>query len=289
MAAVGCNSNQSDMRLPPPVVYTPVVEIPVVIEAEDEDAAPTIEVDEESILSDYSTKIKTEKGRDTNIELATKALNNTIIMPNEEFSFNKTIGERTEERGYKKAIVLFMGMKKKGIGGGICQVSSTLYAAVMYGGLAVTERAAHSRPSDYINQGLDAAVSYPDLDLKFINIFDVPIMIKAQINDDELIISIVGINDIYGEVRHVFYSNETIPYEQKIIKRPYHKGPPRIIQKGTDGHPGTSYWVYSYKNTKVRKTTKVRSGYKPVPEVWYAGKGPDSGVPKLIKDGGTNG
>lgn len=242
-------------------------------------------------LSQYSTqfKIDDEFNRADNIKLAVKILNGTIIEPHQKFSFNESVGERTEVKGFKKATVLFMGMKRKGLGGGICQVSSTLYAAVMYGGLDIVQRTSHSRPSNYIKKGLDATVSFPELDLKFTNPFDVPIMIVAYVDAIEvdnkikgkLLISIVGIESPFKKVRHLFVAGPSIPYTQKIIKAPYLKEP-RIKQKGKDGVPGTSKWIYTGRDKSTKVIKKV-STYKPVIEVWYS---KDNLIPTL--DGGAN-
>lgn len=103
-----------------------------------------------------------------NIRIAAQHVTNTVIAPGEIFSFNDTIGDTTAERGYREAPVLDNGQKILGIGGGVCQVSSTLYNAVTAGGLTVTERHPHSKPVDYIAEGKDATTS-DDKDFKFRN------------------------------------------------------------------------------------------------------------------------
>lgn len=118
----------------------------------------------ETELATYSTKIKNTKdlNRQSNITITCNALNNTKVAPGETFSFCDTIGESTIDRGYKEANVIIQGTETKGLGGGNCQVSSTLYNAVLAvpNELEVVERHAHSAPVPYIEEGKDAAISY---------------------------------------------------------------------------------------------------------------------------------
>ena len=118
----------------------------------------------EKEIASYSTKIKNQKdsNRQGNITITCLALNNTIVKSGETFSFCDTVGESTEDRGYKEANVIIKGTETKGLGGGNCQVSSTLYNAVLAAPneVEVIERHAHSAPVPYIEEGKDAAVSY---------------------------------------------------------------------------------------------------------------------------------
>ena len=144
------------------------------------------------ILGSFSTKItdKTPE-RLNNIKLGVEKLNGAIIRPNEEFSFNNHIGPRTKEAGFEKAIIFDgHGNKMDGYGGGVCQISSTLYNAVLSAGLPVTERHEHSRSVPYIEQGKDASVSYDSEDLKFINTSNNNLKISANTDNDTLSISI---------------------------------------------------------------------------------------------------
>lgn len=104
-----------------------------------------------------------------NIHLACSAVSGHRLLPNEEFSFNKVVGPRKAELGYKKAPVLVNGEKVDGIGGGICQVSTTIYMAALNGGFEIKERHGHGKPAVYAPVGLDATVVYNTLDLRFIN------------------------------------------------------------------------------------------------------------------------
>lgn len=143
-----------------------------------------------------STKTTANKDRNTNIRLAAEALNGMIIQPGEEFSFNETTGNRTLERGYKPAGAYVNGVLVEEPGGGVCQVSSTLYNAVVFSGLTTTERHAHSYEPNYITPGEDAMVSYDGYagpDMKFINNTKDAVAIRASFADQKLTISIVAI------------------------------------------------------------------------------------------------
>lgn len=118
----------------------------------------------EKEISNYSTKIQNKKdtNRQGNITITCSALNSTVVKAGETFSFCKTVGQSTIDRGYKEANVIIQGTETKGLGGGNCQVSSTLYNAVLAAPneLEVVERHAHSAPVPYIEEGKDAAISY---------------------------------------------------------------------------------------------------------------------------------
>ncbi len=104
-----------------------------------------------------------------NISLAIDSLNGFELKPSESFSFNNVVGERTSERGYEKATVIIQLEKKQDYGGGVCQVSTTLYQAAKEACLSVTERHSHQKDVGYAVQGEDAAVDYGNKDLKFVN------------------------------------------------------------------------------------------------------------------------
>ena len=149
----------------------------------------------QKISGTFSTKItdKTPE-RLNNIKLGVEKLNGATINPGEEFSFNAQVGPRTSETGFEKAIIFDgHGNKMDGYGGGVCQISSTLYNAVLNAGLPVTERHEHSRSVPYIEDGKDASVSYDAEDLKFKNTSNNKLKISANTDNDTLSITIEGI------------------------------------------------------------------------------------------------
>ena len=137
-------------------------------------------------LGKFSTTILDQKvSRVNNIEIAAQCLNNIKVLQGEVFSFNETLGRRTKDKGYEKAPIIIKtknGAKKAyGIGGGICQISSTLYNAVKLAGMEIIERHPHSKKVGYVPLGDDASVSYGALDFKFRNNKEVPVMMKIYL------------------------------------------------------------------------------------------------------------
>jgi len=148
-------------------------------------------------LSTYTTSFNVnEKERTENVKLAADSINNVILMPGQEFSYNNVVGERSTERGYKTAKVYQAGQVVDGLGGGICQVSSTLYNAVVKADLEVLERKNHSLPVSYVKLGRDATVVYGVLDFRFRNNQQYPIRIESSISGGSLKIDICGIEHL---------------------------------------------------------------------------------------------
>ncbi len=144
-------------------------------------------------ISRYTTRFDSSQlNRTENIRLAAKALDKKVLAPGEVFSFNQSVGERTVEAGYKEAMIIEGDVFTPGLGGGICQVSSTLYNAVLLGHLEVTERHPHSLPISYVPPGKDATVSYPVLDLKFKNTSGGYLLIRSQVQGDSLTFELYG-------------------------------------------------------------------------------------------------
>lgn len=144
------------------------------------------------MMANYSTVLhENDKNRVNNIKLALKRVNGIIVYPEEEFSFNKVVGKRTTERGYKKASAFFKGQKVPSIGGGICQVSSTLYAATrQLEGIEIIERYPHSLPVSYIPKGMDATVSWGTKDFRFVNHYPFPLHIVAGLDGNYVYVKI---------------------------------------------------------------------------------------------------
>lgn len=149
----------------PTRINIPIVEVPASVTTE---AVNTLAFD--TIIGEYTTKFAVEeKNRSENLAAAAKALDRKIIRPGETFSFNNTVGPREPQTGYKEAYVIVNGEYIPGTGGGVCQVSSTLYNAVLLGNLGVVERMPHAVAVSYVPTGQDATVNYPNLDFKFKN------------------------------------------------------------------------------------------------------------------------
>ena len=150
----------------------------------------------EEKLSEFSTRLPNDtKARDDNIKLACKTLNGSVVKAGDTFSFWDSLGCTTKEKGYKEAKTFTSdGKVTKSYGGGVCQISTTIYNAVLkVEGLEVTERHEHSRDVSYIKDGKDAAVSFDSADLKFKNNLDYDVRIEAKVEDREVIIKLIRI------------------------------------------------------------------------------------------------
>ena len=146
-------------------------------------------------LGTFTTTTTSNKDRNENIRIASSAINGVIIQPGEEFSFNLTTGNRTVDKGYKAAGAYVNGVLVEEPGGGVCQVSSTLYNAVVFSGLKTTERHAHSYEPSYVTPGEDAMVSYDGHtgpDMKFVNNSKTAVGIKTSFSNQKLTVSIYG-------------------------------------------------------------------------------------------------
>lgn len=143
------------------------------------------------IIGTYTTTYEDNVSRAINVELAAQRINGVVVQPGGSFSFSDTILERTEANGYAEGPVYVKGEEVVGIGGGVCQVSSTLYAAMVEAELPATERYAHSMPVDYVPRELEATIAGDYLDLKFDNVFTQPLLIQASAEGGTLTVTLV--------------------------------------------------------------------------------------------------
>ena len=218
-----------------------------------------------SVLGSYKTKFNLSNyNRSNNIYIATNKTNNILLNNNEEFSFNNIIGQRSEQAGFKEAPVIINGEMQSGLGGGICQVSSTIYNAVLYSGLEITEARNHSIPSSYIEKGRDATVSYGAVDLKFRNNYQYPILIQNKVINDTIVTTIYG-NDRYKrEIDIVTELVETIP-NKTIVKESsvMYNGENFIQEKGRSGYKIKTYRIYKNKNGEILSKEYINESYYP--------------------------
>lgn len=145
------------------------------------------------LLSTFKTTYSTrDRDRTTNLTLAANKINGTVVMPGETFSYNTVVGERTIAAGYKEAPIYVSGEVVDGLGGGICQITSTLYNAVVYANLEIVERSNHQFVPSYVSASRDATVVYGSIDFKFKNNRDYPIKLVCSVSNG------VAKFDIYG-------------------------------------------------------------------------------------------
>ncbi|ADU31106.1 VanW family protein [Evansella cellulosilytica] len=162
----------------------------------------------------YFNKRNSERAH--NIALAAKAIDSHVVFPGEVFSFNEVVGERTLEKGYLPAPVIVKGELFEGVGGGICQVSSTLFNAVDRAGVEIIQRYSHSRRVPYVPPGRDATVSWYGPDFTFKNIHNQPILIRAKSQNGQIYTNIYSSDVINYEPREVPSAPKQMPEEIKI-------------------------------------------------------------------------
>lgn len=151
--------------------------------------------------------------RSHNIALAAQAIDSAVVFPGETFSFNQVVGMRTVDRGYKRAGVIVRGELSEGVGGGICQVSSTLYNAIDRAGLKIVKRYSHSRNVPYVLPGRDATVSWGGPDFVFENVYNQPVLIRAFGSGGRMTVSIYSSELIEYKPRNVPSISNNLPEE----------------------------------------------------------------------------
>ena len=211
--------------------------------------------------------------RTTNLRLACQKLNNKVVMPGETFSYNQTLGERTIAAGYKNAKVYENGQVVDGIGGGICQISSTLYNAVLLANLDIVERRNHQFVTSYVEAGKDATVVYGSTDFRFKNTRKYPIKIIATANSGIATISIYGIKeeteyDISLKVNRI----ATIPTSTKYVEdSSLPVGTEKVKQKGANGVKTETYIIKSLNGKVVSKELLSRDTYNAMQKIVLKG------------------
>lgn len=207
-------------------------------------------------VSSFTTKTTDNEIRNTNIDLSCKAINGKILKSNEQFSFNRVVGERTEAKGYGFATAYNNGDVVEELGGGVCQVSTTLYNAVVGAGLTVTLRKSHTFEPNYVTPGLDATVSYPGVDFCFINDSDYAIGIRANYYEKtrEVTIGIFGIPQ---------WENDTVQYLKSKKIEDTDEPDISIIESGkaTRGTKGSTWDVYLVRETDGKEVRNVHDHY----------------------------
>ncbi len=211
--------------------------------------------------------------RTTNLKLACQKLNNQVVLAGETFSYNKTLGERTIAAGYKNAKVYENGQVVDGIGGGICQISSTLYNAIVDANLETVERRNHQFVTSYIAAGKDATVVYGMTDFKFKNTRTYPIKIIATAQNGIATISIYGNKeaveyDVTLEVKQI----STIPKTTQYVEdASLPVGTEKVKQSGANGVKTETYLVKSLNGKVVSRELVSRDTYNAMPKIILKG------------------
>lgn len=206
-------------------------------------------------LGSCTTNVSGSSARVSNVNLAAETIDGTILLPGETFSYNAVLGERTTARGYKAAPAYSNGESVQEVGGGICQVSSTLYKATLLSNLKIVEHHNHSYVSAYIGIGMDATVSWGGPDYQFKNNTDYPIKITASYSGGQVTCSIYGakLDDTYVEMTaETLQVNScgTVYQDDPDMEA----GTSAVVSSGHDG-----YIVQTYRNLYDKEGKKISS------------------------------
>ena len=246
-------------------------ELPVVFiqpEIKSKDIYPKLFKD---TLATYHTSFNTSNqnnaNRKANMLIACSKINGIIIAPDKTFSFNDVVGPRTEKEGYKIAKVYVGGRIVDGVGGGICQVSTTLYNSLLLSDLKIIDRTNHMFTVGYVPLGRDAAVAYDSVDIKFENNSGWPIKVECWITDaNQIHFSIIGTDENPGKTVEIIPRvTSTIPYSTTYIESSYmEEGASYVRQSGHSGFLVDTYKVVKVDGTVISEEKISRSYYRPL-------------------------
>lgn len=221
--------------------------------------------DIDTLLGEYSTSLAGSSfSRIENIKLAAKTTSDVLLMPGEEFSYNEHTGVRSAANGYKNAHVISGGEVVDGIGGGVCQVSSTMFNSVLYAGLDIVSRTNHSIRSTYVPLGRDATVTDGGYDFVFKNSYKNPVFIKNTCTNGRITCQIFGVKSDKKKIEIQTAINSTIAYSvREQADSNLEKGEKEVLEKGRTGYRVTTYRIYYDENGKIIKKETVGSSYYP--------------------------
>ena len=215
------------------------------------------------LLSEFTTSFTTSNySRSTNIILAAEHINGTVLMPGDVFSFNDVVGQRTKAAGFKEAPAYFGGKVVQEYGGGICQVSSTLYNAALYSNLEIIDRSNHSFTPSYVKAGLDATVSWGGPEFKFSNNRNYPIKIVCDTSGKHVNIKIYGLkteNDYTVKLETRYLSRTEYQKDSNLAP-----GEEKVISNGSNGCKTSTYKIlYDSSGNEVSRECISKDTYIP--------------------------
>lgn len=226
------------------------------------------------LLATFSTNyLASNQNRTTNLILSAGKINGTVVLPGEEFSYNKVVGERTVSAGYKEAATFSGGKVVNGLGGGICQISSTLYDAVIMANLEVTERRNHQFVTSYVAAGKDATVVWGSQDFKFKNTRKYPIRITATVSGGVATIQIWGLKEeIEYDITIETKKTSTIVCETQYVQdASLPVGQQKVVQEGSNGRKVEAYKITRLNGEIVSTTLLSKDTYNAMKRIIHVG------------------
>ena len=228
------------------------------------------------LLATFSTKYQASNvNRTTNLKLAAKKINGTVLLPGEEFSYNKTVGERTVAAGFKEAAVFNAGRVENGLGGGICQISTTLYDAVVMANLDVTVRRNHQFVTSYVPAGKDATVVWGSQDFKFKNTRKYPVRITATVQGGVATVQVWGLKEeVEYDISIETKKTATIAYTTQYVQdASLPAGQQKVVQEGNNGRKVEAYKVKRLNGQVVSTTLLSKDTYNAMKKIVHVGTG----------------
>jgi vancomycin resistance protein YoaR len=208
-------------------------------EVEDPLASLAQGLDISTVIASFSTPYSTEAkyaDRAANLKIGAAALDGYVLMPGQTMSFNEVVGDRTDTAGFRYAPGISDGELIDTVGGGICQISSTLYGAAFFAGLELAHSRPHSRPSSYVDMGLDSTVVYGSVDMKLKNPFDFPVVLHTRVAAGQVQVEVLGRRRVYDEVAFERQIKEVLPHSTIVRDdADLHTGAETVSQRGMRG------------------------------------------------------
>ena len=228
------------------------------------------------LLATFSTNYQASNtNRTTNLKLSAGKINGTVLLPGEEFSYNKIVGERTIAAGYKEAATFSGGKVVDGLGGGICQISSTLYDAVVMANLEITERRHHQFVTSYVGAGKDATVVWGSQDFKFKNTRKYPIRITATVQGGVATVQVWGLREeVEYDITIETKKTATISYTTQYIQdASLPAGQQKVVQEGNNGRKVEAYKVTKLNGQVISRTLLSKDTYNAMKKIVRVGTG----------------
>jgi vancomycin resistance protein YoaR len=238
------------------------------------------QIEMKAVLGEFTTRYTRSTAmlaRSHNLHTAAAKIDGYVVEPGEIFDFNAVVGDRTELNGFRMAPVIADGQLVEGMGGGTCQIASTLHAAVFFAGLPIVERYPHSHPSFYIKLGLDATVVYGSQNLRFKNDRPDPIVLEMTLEDGFVRAALHGKNRTHT-VTFLRRIDDIKPFQEKLVADPSMPRKMRILQqRGIPGFKITRFRVVRDEQTAVARRERSSDSYPPTSQIWRVGSGGEPG------------
>lgn len=233
-------------------------------------------IDVSAVLGEFETRYNhtaLSEERTHNLRVAAARVDGFVLAPGETFDFNTTVGDRTETNGFRPAPVIADGELVDGLGGGTCQVASTLHAAVFFAGLPIVTRFPHSRPSFYIKLGLDSSVVYGAQNLRFTNDHSYPLVLGVRVAEGRVYASVHG-RERERSVLFMRHIDSIAPFEEHVRYDPKLPSGLRVLdQRGVPGFKITRIRVIHDLVSAVDVRERTRDVYPPTAQLWRVGTG----------------